>query len=155
MDESRPLRRSERPPLALWAIAVLALSPFPSSAVMYAYGPLEHQPGSLTMLMSWSALVVAFIGGVRWGLETREHKPRWIRLAFNAACAGAAWMLLLGRGVIGDAWILGLLLALFMIQWLFDHQSPDAPQRYPTLSTTLTAAACVSLALALEKTLSA
>ena len=41
-----------------------------------------------------------------------------------------------------------------MIQWLFDHQTPDAPSRYPVLSTVLHGAACVSLALALEKAIS-
>ena len=63
--------------------------------------------------------------------------------------------MVLGRGAVSDAWILALLIVLFMIQWLFDHQTPDAPSRYPTLSTALTASACVSLALALEKAMSA
>jgi hypothetical protein len=50
---------------------------------------------------------------------------------------------------------LGGFLAAFMLQWLFDHQTPDTPSRYPVLSTTATAAACISLAVALEKILSA
>jgi hypothetical protein len=50
-----------------------------------------------------------------------------------------------------DPWLLALFIAAFMIQWLFDHQIPDTPSRYPSLSTALTAAAGMSLALALEK----
>jgi hypothetical protein len=42
-----------------------------------------------------------------------------------------------------------------MMQWLFDHQTPNTPSRYPVLSTTAAAVACVSLAVALEKILSA
>ena len=151
MEDVRPSRRVEAPPLALWAIAAVALVPFPASALMYCYGPAVHQPGSLTILFSWSAIVLAFIGGVRWGLETREPTPRWFRLAFYALCAAAALGVLLGRGVVPDSWLLALFIAAFMIQWLFDHQTPDAPSRYPTLSTMLTAAAGISLALALEK----
>ena len=41
------------------------------------------------------------------------------------------------------------------VEWLFDHQTPDTPSRYPMLSTAVTGAACVSLALALEKAMSA
>ena len=141
MEDVRPFRRVEAPPLALWAIAAIALAPFPASALMYCYGPAEHQRAALTVLFSWSAIVLSFIGGVRWGLETREPKPRWYRLAFYAMCGAAALAVLLGRGVAPDAWLLALFIAAFMIQWLFDHQSPDAPTRYPTLSTTLTAAA--------------
>lgn len=151
MDEVRPRARAEAPPAVLWLIVLTALVPFPASAVMYAYGPAIHQPGSLTMLLTWSALLLAFIGGVRWGLETREPQPRWYRMAFSALCAGVAWALLLWRGQVSDGLILGLFIAMFLIQWLFDHPNPEAPSRYPTLSTVLAGAAGVSLALALEK----
>ncbi len=151
MDEARPRLRVETPPLALWGIAFLALSPFPASALMYCYGPAQHEQGSLTILVTWSAIVLSFIAGVRWGLETREPQPRAVRLAFYALCAAAALGVLLGRGHAPDAWMLALFVATFMLQWLFDNQAPDTPRRYPTLSTALTASACVSLAFALEK----
>ena len=63
--------------------------------------------------------------------------------------------LLLARGAAPDSWILGGFLMAFLVQWLFDHQTPDTPSRYPMLSTAVTGAACVSLALALEKAMSA
>jgi hypothetical protein len=67
----------------------------------------------------------------------------------------AAWVILLARGHAPDSWILGGFIAAFLIQWLFDHQTPDTPSRYPILSTAVTGVACVSLALALEKALHA
>jgi hypothetical protein len=150
---ARPRIRLEAPPAALWAIALVALVPFPASAVMYCYGPVEHRLGSLTILFTWSSIILSFIAGVRWGLETREPAPRWYRLAFYALCAGTALVVMLGRGTVPDSWMLALFIGSFMIQWLFDNQVPDTPSRYPSLSTALTAAACVSLALALEKTM--
>ena len=155
MDDVRPARRAESIPLALWVIALLALVPFPGSALVYCYGPPSARTGALTTLMAWSAVVLSFLGGVRWGLVTREPLPRWTRQAFSALCALAALVVFLGRGNAPDTWILGGFIAAFLIQWLFDHQTPDSPSRYPMLSTSVTGAACVSLALALEKALSA
>jgi hypothetical protein len=155
MDDARPQRRAESAPAALWTIAIASLAPFPISAVIYGYGPSEWAGPALTILLSWAALMVAFLGGVRWGLETRERQPRWPRLAFSALTAAAALLVLLGRGRLPDVWILGGFVGVFLVQWLFDHQTPDAPARYPTLSTAIAAGACVSLGLALEKALNA
>jgi hypothetical protein len=134
---------------------LLALSPFPVAALIFSYGPENLARPSLTALLAWSTAVLSFLGGVRWGLETREPRPRWMRQAFSALCAVAAWVILLARGAAPDAWILGGFIAAFLVQWLFDHQTPDTPSRYPMLSTAVTGAACVSLALALEKAMSA
>ena len=155
MDDARPASKAESPPVALWAIALLALSPFPVAALLYCYGPAEYHGGALTSLLAWSTAVLSFLGGVRWGLETREARPRWMRQAFSALCAVAAWVILLARGAAPDTWIIGGFLAAFLVQWLFDHQVADAPSRYPLLSTAVTAAACVSLGLAMEKAMSA
>lgn len=140
-------------PAPLWTIALLALAPFPISAALYAYGPDTIAHGSLTALLSWSALVLSFLGGVRWGLESARDAPRWTRLWASVVSSVAAWGLLLTRSSLGAAWILGGFMGAFILQWLFDHTAPDVPARYPRLSTVLTAGACVSLAVALEQTL--
>lgn len=140
-------------PAPLWTIALLALAPFPISAALYAYGPAAYERGSLTAILSWSALVLSFLGGVRWGLESARPAPRWTRLTSSVASSVAAWGLLMARGNLSAAWILGGFMAAFILQWLFDHTAPDVPARYPRLSTVLTAGACVSLAVALEHAL--
>ena len=153
MDDVRPAAPAESIPAALWAIALLALSPFPLTALAYSYGPAAWTAPALTALFAWSAVVLSFLGGVRWGMETREPRPRWMRQGFSALCAVAALVVLLAHGRAPDTWILGGFIGAFLIQWLFDHQIPDAPSRYPLLSTAVTGAACVSLGLALEKAL--
>ena len=155
MTDASPAKRTESPPAALWAIALLALSPFVVSALIYSYGPAVHQATSATVMLTWSATTMSFLGGVRWGLETRETAPRWERQAFSALAAVAAWVILLARGHAPDTWVMGGFIAAFLIQWLFDHQTPDTPSRYPILSTAVTGTACVSLALALEKAMHA
>lgn len=151
MDDVRPAPRAESIPAALWTIALIALSPFPLAALAYCYGPAPWAAPALTTLLTWSAVTLAFLGGVRWGLETREPSPRIMRQGFSFLCAVAAVVILLARGRTPDIWILGGFVIAFLIQWLFDHQTPDTPSRYPILSTAVTGAACVSLALALEK----
>ena len=128
MDDVRAPARRESIPLALWAIALFALSPFPITALIYSYGPAARMEPALSSLLQWSAVVLSFLVVVRWGLETREASPRPLRQVFSAMCAVAGWVILMSRG-----------------------HTPDTPSRYPMLSTVLTAGACISLALALEK----
>lgn len=151
MDDLRPAPGTESIPPGLWAISLVALAPFPLSALAYCYGPTAWAAPSMTTLLAWSAVTLAFLGGVRWGLETREPRPRVLRQGFSFLCAVAAVVILLSHGRAPDTWILGGFLVAFLIQWLFDHQTSDTPSRYPVLSTAVTGAAGVSLALALEK----
>src|SRR5262245_17492995 len=134
MDDVRPAERRESIPVVLWAIALVALSPFPITAILYSYGPADRMAASLASPLQWSAVVLSFLGGVRWGLETREPSPRPLRQVFSAMCAVAGWVILMAHGRAPDTWVIGGFVAAFLIQWLFDHQTPDTPSRYPMLS---------------------
>lgn len=151
MDEADYVSRNEAPPLALWAIVLLALSPFPISAIAYGYGAPDVARPALTVIMTWSAVVMSFLGGVRWGMETGLPRPRWYRQVISVTAAVIAWGLLLARHKLPDSWILVGAIAAFLVQWLFDHQGPNVPARYPKLSTAITAAAGVSLAICLDR----
>lgn len=151
MDDAEFVTRDEAPPAALWAIALLALAPFPVSAIAYGYGPPDTARPALTVIMTWSAVVLSFLGGVRWGMETGLPAPRWYRQVISVASAVVAWSLLLARHKLPDSWILAGAIAAFLVQWLFDHQGPNVPARYPKLSTAITAAAGVSLAVCLDR----
>lgn len=140
-------------PKPLWAIALLALAPFPVSAVLYAYGPKDMAGPGLTVILTWSAVVLAFLGGVRWGLETARPMPRWQRLMASTISPVAAWIMLLARGEFALYWVIVGFMAAFILQWLFDHTAPDVPARYPRLSTVMTLGACISLAITLEQAL--
>lgn len=150
-DETTVRVRGEPPPASLWTIAVLAMAPFPIAAVAYGYGPTEVARPALTIVLAWSAVVLSFLGGVRWGMETLRARPRWARQAVSVSSAFVAWLLLLARHKAPDSWIIGCAIAAYLLQWLFDHQAPDVPERYPKLSTAITTAACVSLAICLDQ----
>jgi hypothetical protein len=141
----------EAPPLTMWLMASVALIPFPLSAGLFVFGPRETAREALTVLLTWSAVVLAYLAGVRWGLESGRRTPRVSRLAGAVAFGVIAWGLLLARWRIELSWTLAAYLAAFMVQWTLDHATPAPQARFPRLSTAITAAACVSLALALDE----
>lgn len=143
-----------RVPLAVWILALAALSPFFGSAGVYAWGPVVQTADALTVLLAWSTVTLSFIGGIRWGMEIVRPDTRAVRLAASVAPAVIAWGLLLAQQAFEAPLVLGGYLAAFIGQWLFDHAAPDTPARYPTMMTLLTGGACVALAVALEKALS-
>jgi hypothetical protein len=138
-------------PPALWIIAICALAPFPLAAAAYGWGAPEVARPALTVILNWSGCVLAFLGGVRWGLESGRPKPRAQRLLISVLSPVVAWSILAARHRVPDGWIIGGCIGAFLIQWLFDHQAPDVPARYPRLSTVLTAGACISLAVCLDQ----
>lgn len=149
-DEGHPTGAA---PLPLWVIALLGLVPFPASAVVYCWGPSDLAGPALSLMLTWSAVMLGFLGGIRWGLETSRAEPRWTRLATSVLSPMAGWLLVFARGAIDTPWLLCGFLAAFILQWLYDHTAPDVPARYPRLMTTLTLGACLSLAMALEQAL--
>lgn len=140
-------------PKPIWAMALLGLSPFPVAASIYAYGPASQAAHSLGVLLTWSGVVMGFLGGIRWGVETGTSHPRWNRLAASTVSPLAGWGLMTARPYIGDPWVITGFLVAFILQWLFDQSGPEAPARYPRMMTILTLGACVSLALALQTAL--
>jgi hypothetical protein len=152
-DEPQVSARYESIPPALWIIALAALAPFPIAAVAYGWGAPDVARPALTVVLTWAGVVLAFLGGVRWGMESGRPKPRAERLLISVLSPVAAWMVLASRHRIPDGWIIGGCIAAFLTQWVFDHQAPDVPARYPRLSTVLTAGACISLAICLDQAL--
>jgi hypothetical protein len=147
-DASRPY---DAIPPALWGIALFALAPFPLAAIAYGWGAPDVARPALTVILTWSGVVLAFLGGVRWGMETVRPKPRAERLLISVLSPIVAWTLLAARHRIPDGWVIGGCIGAFLVQWLFDHRAPDVPARYPRLSTALTAGACISLAICLDQ----
>lgn len=152
-DTPRARTQYDTIPPALWLIALATLTPFPVAAIAYGWGAPDIAKPALTGVLNWTGCVLAFLGGVRWGLESGRAKPRPLRLIISVLSPVATWIILFSRHRIPDAWVIGGCIAAFLAQWLFDHQAPDVPARYPRLSTAITAAACVSLAVCLDQAL--
>ena len=140
--DTRPMKRNDAPPAALWMIAFAALAPFPLAAVAYGWGSADVARPALTVIITWSAVILAFLGGARWGLESALEKPRWQRLLISVLSPVLARCMLLARGRIDNPRLIGGCLGHFY-QWLLITTGLTSA-RYPAVDC-LTAAACVSL----------
>ena len=150
-DDPGAASRWESIPPALWAIAIGSLAPFPLAAIAYGWGSPDIARPALSLIIDWSVCVLGFLGGVRWGMESGRPRARPWRLMISVASPVAAAAILLARGRVPDGWVVGACIVAFLAQWLFDHQGPDVPARYPKLSTAVTAAACISLSVCLDQ----
>ena len=139
-------------PRPVWSLALLGLAGFPAAAITYALGPADLRFISIHVLLIWSAVVLGFLGGIRWSQETGREQPHLIRLAGAMLPPLAGGGLLLARDYVAADVIIGGFIVAYLAAWLFDR-APQTLSRYPVLMTLLTFSACVSLALALEKAL--
>ena len=142
------------PPAPALILGLLGLLPFFAGAGVYAFGSPELGGPGLLTLLTWSAAVLSFLGGTRWGVEIAENPdPRWSVLTLSVLPPLAAWLLLAAAPLAQTERQLGGFIAAFALQWLWDSRAKDPPRWYGGLRTFLTAGAVVSLVLALWATL--
>lgn len=107
-------------------LSVLGLVPF----VVCGLGALSPHGNADTMLaalISWAALVLAFIGGAHWGFMLRDSAdaashPRWPRVALSAVPLVIAWIAML-LPLAAPSWlVLLLLIALYLGTVLLEHR---------------------------------
>lgn len=135
-------------------LGLLGLAPFFGGAAVYAWGPPELGGPGLLTLLAWSAAILSFLGGTRWGVEMAARaQPRWSVLALSVLPAAAAWLLLAAAPLAATERQLTGFIVAFALQWLWDLTAKDPPRWYGRLRTLLTAGAVLALAVALWKTL--
>ena len=147
---------NRRPPAAAAALGALGLIPFALGAGLFGYGPEGLRGPALLTLLAYSAAILSFLGGVRWGVEIAIHrKPRWGVLAASNLPPLAAWLLLAAGGGFGltEVQALGGFLLAFLLQWAWDSRSNTLPAWYPRLRTLLTLGAVLALAVAIQASL--
>jgi hypothetical protein len=135
------------PPLA-WIIALAGLIPFGFLSWRVAYGAENLRGPALLYLLSYSAAVLSYLGGVRWGAELNRYELRpWVLLV-STLPALAAW-LLLAATIQFDAkkQLLGFIAA-YALQLLWDLTDTETPRRYRVLRGICTAGVLASLGLA-------
>lgn len=139
-------------PFAAGLPGVLGLIPFFAAASLYIWGRPELAGPALLTLLTYSAVILSFLGGLRWGHEMARPEPRiGVMLA---ACLPplVAWMIL---ATPLDAGLqLGGFIAALVLQWLWDAGSADLPRWWSRLRTLLTVGAGLALAMAMETALS-
>jgi len=140
------------------ALGVLGLIPFAGAAALYAFGEANQRGVALLTLLAYSAAILSFLGGTRWGMEVAARRPpRASVLALSNLPALAAWLLLAGGGGanLTEVQALGGFLLAFAVQGVWDARASDAPSWHRRLRVWLTLGAGLALAAALATTLRA
>lgn len=145
--------RTSRTPIIPLLLGAGGVIPFLGSAFAYAFGDPRLAGPALLALVTYSAAILSFLGGVRWGAEMQANpRPNALVMIGSNLPALAAWALL-AAPFATPVLQFGGFLAAFVLHWAWDLASPGLPAWYRRLRTPLTVGAGVSLGLALWKTL--
>lgn len=140
-------------PVAAGLPGVLGLVPFFAAAGLYVWGEPQMAGPGLLFLLTYAAVILSFLGGLRWGYEMARPQIRLGVLLAACAPALAAWLLLALPFMTAPIQLGGFIVC-FVLAWLWDAGSADLPRWWSRLRTFLTLGAGLALATALEHALS-
>jgi hypothetical protein len=140
-------KASHTMPAAARALGVAGLIPFVGLALLVAFSP-EIKGEAATGLLIYGAVILSFLGGIRWGFAVIEgDQAGWSGYGLSVVPSLFAWVAALWGGPAGL-----LLLALSLAAWFgYEYSAPPAitlPAWYMRLRGLLTAIAVLSLAFA-------
>ncbi len=106
-----------------WFLALAGAVPFLlSTAALYASDASSVRVPAITALVTYSAVILSFLGGIEWGLAIRDESgteaTRGIALGLSTVTSLAAWALL---WLPSATWQVGCALALFVAAWAADQ----------------------------------
>lgn len=140
-----------RIPAPAFLLGVAGLIPFAAGAIaQWLPLPVLTGEAGLKLIVAYGAIILSFLGGIRWGTALGPFDERRQGLEFAASVLGS----LVGLAAVFLAPVpaLALLIAGFLMQALWDLTSVEAgrlPQWFGKLRMLLTAGAVVSLIVAL------
>jgi Protein of unknown function (DUF3429) len=138
-------------PVSALALGLAGLLPFIAGALaLWIPIPPLAPPDSLKLVVSYGAIVLSFLGGIRWGTAIGPYDGGRMSLEFSFGVLGS----LAGLAAIFLPPIpaLTLLITGYLLQALWDVTSVEAgrlPQWFGKLRTILTGGAVLSLIVAL------
>lgn len=136
-------------PAAAWALGLAGLIPFFGAAAALWVGPPSLRGTALLALLAYAAVILSFLGGVRWGLETgRAQGPRTGAFILSVLPSLLAWAALVGAASVPPASQLLLLGVGLFAAGVWDIRSPSLPSWYRQLRVVLTGGALLALAIA-------
>ncbi len=133
-----------------WALALAGLAPFALLALslLFTDGASAWRAVLADGFKTWSAVILSFLGGIRWGMALRSDPVETRMLALSIVPAFVGWLAIF----LPDAWAISVLLVAYCAQGAWDSfavQARKAPHWFGGLRMTLTALVAVAHALAL------
>ena len=134
------------PPAARW-LGFAGLLPFLATAAAAILADGALQAFAARALPAYGAVILSFLGGIRWGLAMAAAEPGRlpVRLAVSVVPSLAGWVALLLPGAAG----LALLAAGFAAMLALDLRDASAPAWYVKLRLPLSLGAIAALLVGL------
>lgn len=137
-----------------WFLSLAGAIPFlVATAALYASDSSSVRVPAITALVTYSAVILSFLGGIEWGLAIRDESgnetTRVIALGLSTVSSLAAWAVL---WLPSPTWQVGAALALFVAVWAADGWMAGRgllPTWFVDLRTAVSAIVATILAVAL------
>jgi hypothetical protein len=137
-----------------WVLAAAGVVPFIVATAALMSTESSVRVPAIAALVTYSAVILSFLGGIEWGLALREEagteRTRAMALGFSAVPSMAAWAVLWLPT--STSWQIGAALAIFVAVWAADQWMASRgllPSWFVDLRTAITAIVAVILAVAL------
>lgn len=136
-----------------WLFAIAGCVPFAAGTVALLWGDSHIRIPAIAALVTFSAILISFLGGIEGGLSLAEQlgseKARAHAVVLSTIPSLAAWGIL---WLPSPEWQLGAAIALFIAVWAADLWLAHfglIPSWFVDLRTAATAMVCLILGLAL------
>lgn len=141
----------QSPPQVPMALMFAGIIPFASaSGAMFVFrDDLALMNTAALWLLVYAAVILSFIGGVRWGAEiAKRERPRFAELGPSVIGALAGWGFVMAGFRYGmQSWIFAGMAAAIILHYVYDSISPELPIWYRRLRLWPTLGAVFSMAL--------
>jgi len=130
-------------PNSALVLGLSGLLPFVFLGAIYVYQSPDVNSEIRSALLAYGAIILSFLGGVRWGVAMSEASPTRIisQLCVSIMPSVVGWIAFLIKNQIG----LFILTAAFFLILLLDYKLPGAPNWYFRLRALLSSAVIASL----------
>lgn len=139
-------------PAATLVLTLGGVIPFVAGAIalFVLRDEIARQAAAQLALLAYTAMILSFLGGVRWGVEIAHpsgQSPRFFILAVSVIGALAGWALVLQAVLVGLApWLFLAAAGLIVLHWAWDViGARDTPAWYDGLRTLGTIGATAAL----------
>jgi hypothetical protein len=137
-----------------WFLTLAGAVPFVlATGALFASDASSVRVPAITALVTYSAVILSFLGGIEWGLAIRDdagnEATRAIALGLSTVSSLAAWAVL---WLPSATWQIGSALGLFVAVWAADQWMASRgllPAWFVDLRTAISALVSAVLALAL------
>lgn len=111
------------PPAAVLGFGGLIPFAVPAAALWFVSS--QYQFELATALVAYGAVILSFLGGIRWGLSVHPAHPQsgWSELTFSVVPSLIGWVALLVHWLVNQPLALVLLIIGFLLQYYRDRQA--------------------------------